>query len=191
MKFLSLGFAFLMSMNLFATTSDVVIPPSSWGQMPMEDCAIAATSETAVRYNFGSLRSLADKSKNQDGEAWVRDSLLYVYAKTMVQKRRFPTNEELTRLLESFLPKPLTDSEEDDNRSSREIEAEAYATTLLGNLSLIMGVKGIWKNHVELVAAATNEYPEIFARVRGYIQRQAFMFFRHRLRPPSFEELGS
>jgi hypothetical protein len=175
-----------------AASSDVVIPPSTWEITPMETCEMAATSENQVRYRFGSLKELAKRPENQDGKTWVQNSLLHVFSKTMVQKRRFPTTEEITSHLKGYLPKAeqADPTKPEPPRSGRDQEAEAYALMLIADPSAVMGANGIWKNHVELVEAATKAYPEIFARLRGSIQRQAFLFFRHRLRPPTFQELG-
>lgn len=53
----------------------------------------------------------------------------------------------------------------------------------------LFGSDGLFKDRSELIEKIRDAHPALFAALEAGIQKQAFLFFRHRLRPPTFLEL--
>ncbi len=182
-------------------------PPSDSG----EPCSEYLTTSSKLRYRFGKVSQFEMGLFGDESETpLVQKGVTYLFASILQKEGRLPTGSEIRdyiskavkrRASEIYADSKATpiifDGEQDGprytmNDALKEAESELhpYVLKLLKNSDQAIGPGGIFKNVTELFASLGEHFPDIFEAYRGKIYKQAFLFFRHRMRPPTIQELA-
>lgn len=168
-----------------------------------------------LRYRFGRLSTIESLAFGDiSGKTKPKRLLAYLFGSTIQSEGRLPTSSELVKSIEGIINRRAKEILTSENKSvlknrnpeggstadfimSRD-EAVARATnelnptikSILNKPGPLIGKGGIFENYQDLLKLLNVEFPDVYKGTRGKIHKQAFLFFRHRMRPPSFRELA-
>jgi hypothetical protein len=169
----------IFALPLIISGAAFAAPPKSNPPDVDENECVVVLTEGQPRYSFGKLGSL--ESLNFGDAASTRGYVTSLFARIIIQKKRLPSAQELQAFLEQAIKK----------KKIKEDDIPIQLHYLLEEPESVIGPEGLYPDIKMVLTEIRTQYETLYNQLKGEILKQAFLFFRHRLKPPTLNELGA